>query len=152
MGSGWRNIGYLKTSITAGAELTENGEVHVMAGTVEQGQGPTTQFAQIAADQMGVSMAQMKVTLGDTDAAPYPVPTFSSISTVGTGKAVQLAAKSCAKRCWMVRPRCCNRGVKTSQIRGDKVFVAERHPRMASHWTTVAQHFYRHQAIKPVRV
>ena len=55
MGSGWRNIGYLKTSITAGAELTEDGKVHVMAGTVEQGQGPTTQFAQIAADQIGVS-------------------------------------------------------------------------------------------------
>jgi xanthine dehydrogenase molybdenum-binding subunit len=92
MGSGWRNIGYLKTSITAGCELDKDGKVHVMAGTVEQGQGPTTQFAQIAADAIGVSMAQMRVTLGDTSAAPYPVPTFSSVSTVGTGKAVQLAA------------------------------------------------------------
>ena len=98
MGAGWRNIGYLKTSITAGAELTDGGEVHVMAGTVEQGQGPTTQFAQIAADQIGVSMAEMKVTLGDTDAAPYPVPTFSSISTVGTGKAVQMAADKLADK------------------------------------------------------
>ncbi len=98
MGAGWRNIGYLKTSITAGAELTDDGEVHVMAGTVEQGQGPTTQFAQIAADQIGVSMAEMKVTLGDTDAAPYPVPTFSSISTVGTGKAVQMAADKLADK------------------------------------------------------
>lgn len=98
MGAGWRNIGYLKTSITAGAELTDDGEVHVMAGTVEQGQGPTTQFAQIAADQIGVSMSEMKVTLGDTDAAPYPVPTFSSISTVGTGKAVQMAADKLADK------------------------------------------------------
>ncbi|WP_282605742.1 molybdopterin cofactor-binding domain-containing protein [Pelagibius sp. Alg239-R121] len=93
MGAGWRNIGYLKTSITAGCELDDDGKIHVMAGTVEQGQGPTTQFAQIAADAIGVSMAQMRVTLGDTTAAPYPVPTFSSVSTVGTGKAVQMAAE-----------------------------------------------------------
>lgn len=92
MGAGWRNIGYLKTTITAGCELDDDGTVHAMAGTVEQGQGPTTQFAQIAADTVGVSMSNMRVTLGDTEAAPYPVPTFSSISTVGTGKAVQVAA------------------------------------------------------------
>jgi len=38
-------------------------------------------------------MSQLRVTLGDTEAAPYPVPTFSSVSTVGTGKAVQEAAR-----------------------------------------------------------
>ncbi len=92
VGAGWRNIGYLKTSISAGCELDEDGTVHAMAGTVEQGQGPTTQFAQIVADSMGIPMSQLRVTLGDTEAAPYPVPTFSSVSTVGTGKAVQEAA------------------------------------------------------------
>ena len=93
VGAGWRNIGYLKTSISAGCELDEDGKVHAMAGTVEQGQGPTTQFAQIVADTLGVKMSQLRVTLGDTQAAPYPVPTFSSVSTVGTGKAVQEAAQ-----------------------------------------------------------
>ena len=93
VGAGWRNIGYLKTTITAGCRLDPDGKVHALAGTVEQGQGPTTQFAQIAADSIGVSMPQVRVTLGDTTAAPYPVPTFSSVSTVGTGKAVQMAAE-----------------------------------------------------------
>ncbi len=93
LGAGWRNIGYLNTTITAGAELDENGKIHAMAGTVEQGQGPTTQFAQITADTIGVTMSELRVTLGDTEAAPYPVPTFSSVSTVGTGKAVQLAGE-----------------------------------------------------------
>jgi CO/xanthine dehydrogenase Mo-binding subunit len=95
---GWRNIGYLKTTISAGCELDDNGMVHVMAGTVEQGQGPTTQFAQIAADSVGVSMKSVRVTLGDTLSAPYPVPTFSSITTVGTGKAVQIASEMLRKR------------------------------------------------------
>ncbi len=93
VGSGWRNLGYVKTTISAGCKIDDDGRIHIMAGTVEQGQGPTTQFAQIAADAVGVPMDRVRVTIGDTGAAPYPVPTFSSISTVGTGKAVQLAAE-----------------------------------------------------------
>jgi CO/xanthine dehydrogenase Mo-binding subunit len=90
---GWRNIGYVNIPITAGAELMTDGKVRVLAGTVEQGQGPITQFAQIAADAMGVPVQQLVINIGDTGAAPYPVPTFSSITTVGTGKAVQMACE-----------------------------------------------------------
>lgn len=93
LGCGWRNIGYLNAPISAGAEITEDGRIHILAGTVEQGQGPTTQFAQIGADAVGVSLDVMQVTLGDTTAAPYPVPTFSSITTVATGGAVKMAGE-----------------------------------------------------------
>ncbi|MDA8804214.1 molybdopterin-dependent oxidoreductase [Amylibacter sp.] len=140
MGSGWRNIGYLKTSITAGAELTESGEVHVMAGTVEQGQGPTTQFAQIAADQIGVPMSEMKVTLGDTDAAPYPVPTFSSISTVGTGKAVQMAAEKLKDKLLEGAAEMLQSSKDNLKVKGNKIFVTA-FPDTAVTLTEIAQHF-----------
>lgn len=90
---GWRNIGYLNTTIGAAAELLEGGRIRVLAGSVEQGQGPITVFAQIASDELGVPLEFLEVAIGDTYAAPYPVPTFSSITTVGTGKAVQLACE-----------------------------------------------------------
>ncbi len=140
MGSGWRNIGYLKTSITAGAELTEDGKVHVMAGTVEQGQGPTTQFAQIAADQIGVSMSEMRVTLGDTDAAPYPVPTFSSISTVGTGKAVQMAAEKLAEKIHRAAAEMLQSSPDNLVIKRDRVFLAKT-PDVGVTLAEIAQHF-----------
>jgi CO/xanthine dehydrogenase Mo-binding subunit len=140
MGSGWRNIGYLKTSITAGAELTELVEVHVMAGTVEQGQGPTTQFAQIAADQIGVSMSEMKVTLGDTDAAPYPVPTFSSISTVGTGKAVQMAAEKLKDKLLEGAAEMLQSSKDNLKVKGNKIFLTA-FPDTAVTLTEIAQHF-----------
>ncbi|MDB9991422.1 molybdopterin-dependent oxidoreductase [Amylibacter sp.] len=140
MGSGWRNIGYLKTSITAGAELTELGEVHVMAGTVEQGQGPTTQFAQIAADQIGVSMSEMKVTLGDTDAAHYPVPTFSSISTVGTGKAVQMAAEKLKDKLLEGAAEMLQSSKDNLKVKGNKIFLTA-FPDTAVTLTEIAQHF-----------
>lgn len=97
VGCGWRNIGYLATRVSAGAELLPDGRVHLMAGTIEQGQGPTTQFAQIAADAVGVPIEAMKITLGDTTAAPYAVPTFSSLTTVVTGRAVQMACDKLAR-------------------------------------------------------
>ena len=76
---GWRNIGYVNAAVTAGAELLSDGRIEVLAGTVEQGQGPTTQFAQIACDELGLPVESMVVSIGDTGYAPYPVPTFSSI-------------------------------------------------------------------------
>ena len=123
IGAGWRNIGYLKTSISAGCELDEDGTVHAMAGTVEQGQGPTTQFAQIVADTIGISMAQLRVTLGDTEAAPYPVPTFSSVSTVGTGKAVQEAAEKLRGKILDAAALLMQCETDDLDIQGEQVFV-----------------------------
>ncbi|MGI9451713.1 MAG: xanthine dehydrogenase family protein molybdopterin-binding subunit, partial [Geminicoccaceae bacterium] len=140
MGSGWRNIGYLKTTISAGCELDEDGKVHAMAGTVEQGQGPTTQFAQIAADAVGVSMSAMRVTLGDTEAAPYPVPTFSSISTVGTGKAVQMAAEKLREKVLAVAAELLQSQPSKLSIKGDAAFVTDK-PDIQVTLKEIAAHF-----------
>lgn len=94
VGGGWRNVGYVSQRISAGAEIKPDGTFLILAGTVEQGQGPTTQFAQIGADALEVPVDLVSVLLGDTTAANYPVPTFSSITTVATGRAVQMAAEN----------------------------------------------------------
>ncbi len=140
MGAGWRNIGYLKTTISAGCKLDPDGKVHAMAGTVEQGQGPTTQFAQIAADEIGVSMAQMRVTLGDTQAAPYPVPTFSSISTVGTGKAVQMAAEKLRAKLLAAAAELLQSEPDKVSIKADSAFVTAA-PDIRVTLIDIAEHF-----------
>ena len=140
VGAGWRNIGYLKTSISAGCELDDDGTVHAMAGTVEQGQGPTTQFAQIVADTLGVSMSQLRVTLGDTEAAPYPVPTFSSVSTVGTGKAVQQAAEKLREKVLDAAALLLQCKTDELSIKDDRVYVVAA-PETAVTLAEVARHF-----------
>ena len=140
MGAGWRNIGYLNTTITAGARLDPDGKVHVMAGTVEQGQGPTTQFAQIAADAIGVGMAQMRITLGDTEEAPYPVPTFSSISTVGTGKAVQIAAEKLRQKLLTAAAELLQNDASKISIKADAAFVTDN-PDVRVTLKEIADHF-----------
>ena len=94
VGCGWRSITYVNMpDVSAAVELMPDGRVRMLAGSVEQGQGATTELAQIASEALDLPMDSIKVTIGDTYLAPYPVPTFSSITTLVTGKAVQNAAE-----------------------------------------------------------
>lgn len=140
MGAGWRNIGYFDAMITAGTELDDDGNIHVMAGSIEQGQGPTTQFAQIAADVIGASMDKMRVTLGDTEAAPYPVPTFSSITTVGTGRAVLLATEKLREKLVDAAAEMLQAGAGEIAINGDQAYVEDAPDRHVS-FAAIAGHF-----------
>ena len=94
VGCGWRSITYVNMpDISAAVELLPDGRVRVLAGSVEQGQGAMTELAQIVSEALDLPMEAIEVTIGDTCLAPYPVPTFSSITTLVTGKAVQNAAE-----------------------------------------------------------
>ena len=93
VGCGWRSITYVNMpDVSAAVELMPDGRVCLLAGSVEQGQGATTELAQIVSEALDLPMQAIKVTIGDTWLAPYPVPTFSSVTTLVTGKAVQNAA------------------------------------------------------------
>ena len=47
-------------------------------GLTSQGQGHETVFAQIVADELGVDVADVYVTTGDTRRFPYAVGTYAS--------------------------------------------------------------------------
>ncbi len=70
-----------------------NGTVQVATGLSTQGQGHQTSFAQIAAEELGVDVADVKVVTGDTRRFPYAVGTFASRAAVMSGNAIHLAAR-----------------------------------------------------------
>lgn len=69
------------------------GKVRVATGLTTQGQGHFTSLAQIAADELGVPLADVDVVTGDTRRFGYAVGTFASRTTVMAGSAVALAAR-----------------------------------------------------------
>jgi aerobic carbon-monoxide dehydrogenase large subunit len=71
-----------------------NGRVMVATGLTSQGQGHETVFAQIVADELGVDVADVFVTTGDTRRFPYAVGTYASRAAVMSGNAVALAARA----------------------------------------------------------
>ncbi|MCQ1529612.1 xanthine dehydrogenase family protein molybdopterin-binding subunit [Lutispora saccharofermentans] len=78
--------------------IHEDGKVFVFSGEADMGQGAKTVFAQIAAEVLGVDIADITVMPLDTDISPFGLGTYSSrVTTVG-GKAVYLAAGKVKKQ------------------------------------------------------
>jgi CO/xanthine dehydrogenase Mo-binding subunit len=78
----------------AHVHVETNGRVMVATGLTSQGQGHETVFAQIVADELGVDVADVYVTTGDTRRFPYAVGTYASRAAVMSGNAVALAARA----------------------------------------------------------
>ena len=75
-------------------QVETSGRVNVSTGLTSQGQGHQTAFAQIVADELGVDLADVFVTTGDTRRFAYAVGTFASRAAVMSGNAVALAARN----------------------------------------------------------
>ncbi|HXQ51232.1 MAG TPA: xanthine dehydrogenase family protein molybdopterin-binding subunit [Stellaceae bacterium] len=76
----------------ARVHVADGGRVLVATGAASQGQGHATVFAQIAADALGVPVADIEVIGGDTAALPWGIGTIGSRSAVTAGNAVHEAA------------------------------------------------------------
>ena len=65
-----------------------DGKVTVLAGTHSHGQGHDITFRQIAADQLGVDIADITLIEGDTDAVPTGSGTWAARSLLTAGSAI----------------------------------------------------------------
>jgi CO/xanthine dehydrogenase Mo-binding subunit len=70
-----------------------DGSVDVLIGSVDLGEGVRTVVRQMAAEELGVPIEKVSVTLVDTDSSPWDTGTFASRLTHQTGNAVVQAAR-----------------------------------------------------------
>ncbi|MHB8254616.1 MAG: aerobic carbon-monoxide dehydrogenase large subunit [Acidiferrobacter sp.] len=74
------------------------GSVMARMGTITQGQGHQTTYAQIIATELGIPSEEIQIEEGDTNTAPYGLGTYGSRSTpVGGAATAQAARKIHAK-------------------------------------------------------
>ena len=78
--------------------MQASGRVSVATGVGTQGQGHFTSFAQIVADQVGVSVDQVDVITGDTDQFHWGTGTFASRGAVVAGNAINEAARDVRRK------------------------------------------------------
>jgi aerobic carbon-monoxide dehydrogenase large subunit len=69
------------------------GSVIARMGTITQGQGHQTTYAQIIASELGLPSENIQIEEGDTDTAPYGLGTYGSRSTPVGGAATAMAAR-----------------------------------------------------------
>jgi carbon-monoxide dehydrogenase large subunit len=79
-----------------GARVTveASGKISVATGVGTQGQGHFTSFAQIVADQLGVSPRDVRMVTGDTSEFHWGTGTFASRGSVVAANAIHAASKS----------------------------------------------------------
>jgi carbon-monoxide dehydrogenase large subunit len=73
--------------------IEPTGKVTVSTGASPHGQGQETSFAQIVADELGVTLDDVSVLHGDTSIVPRGIGTFGSRATAVGGTAIYQAAE-----------------------------------------------------------
>jgi len=71
-------------------------------GTISQGQGHATTFAQILACEIGIPADNITIEEGDTDTAPYGLGTYGSRSTPVAGAATAMAGRKIRAKAQMI--------------------------------------------------
>ncbi len=77
---------------SATVRMDIDGKVTVLAGSSSHGQGHQTTLAQVAADELGVAFADVRVIQNDTTVVPYGWGTWGSRTAVTSGGAIIGAA------------------------------------------------------------
>jgi xanthine dehydrogenase YagR molybdenum-binding subunit len=78
-------------------KLLPDGTMEVLVGVQDIGTGTKTVLAQIAAEEMGLPLAAVRVVLGDTRATPYGPTSAGSQTLPSAGPAVRAAARACLR-------------------------------------------------------
>ena len=71
-------------------------------GTISQGKGHATTFAQILASEIGLPADSITIEEGDTDTAPYGLGTYGSRSTPVAGAATAMAGRKIRAKAQMI--------------------------------------------------
>ena len=95
IGMGWyrTSIGTAGDGCGANVYVHEDGSVLLYSGITEMGQGAFTVLPQICAEELGVSMEDVRLVKPDTDQVPESGPTVGSRSTTLMGNAIIMAAR-----------------------------------------------------------
>ena len=91
-GCGFTGSGEVHLESVVSVELTSVGQIRVLTGSTEMGQGTKTIFPQLAAEQLGIHVGQVDMAPQDTSIVPDSGPTVASRTAMVVGGMVMKAA------------------------------------------------------------
>jgi CO/xanthine dehydrogenase Mo-binding subunit len=104
-------------------KLHDDGSATLFTGAAEMGQGSDTTMAQIAAQELGVSIDDIRVVSGDTELCPIDQGQFLSGGAVVTGNAVRLAASDARQQLLKTAANMLEADPSELVSRGKRIFV-----------------------------
>jgi xanthine dehydrogenase YagR molybdenum-binding subunit len=107
------------------AKLLPDGSAVILTGTQDIGTGTRTVLAQIAAEELGLPLEQIRVELGDTEFGVYSPPSGGSMTLASVGPAVRMASAEARKELLEVVGHLSEAPIDALEIRDGKVFNRE---------------------------
>ncbi len=121
-------------------EITPEGKAVAYSGAFSHGQSHKTTFAQIVADQLGMSIDDVEVVQGDTDQVAQGVGTFGSRSTQLGGSAVHVAAGAVADKAKEIAAELLEANVDDIELdKAAGAFHVAGTPAVSKSWAEVAE-------------
>lgn len=109
----------------ARVHMMPDGQVVVETGLQNHGQGHETTLAQVAADALGVTPADVLVRHGDTLTTPYSVGTWGSRGAALGGGAVHMAASEIAEKLHVIAAHLLDAGNQEILLANGRAMIKE---------------------------
>lgn len=101
----------------------EDGGATVLSGVVDNGQGNDNMLVQIAAEELGLPMEDIRLISADTEATSTDAGSYSMISTFGGGNAVKRAATDARTQIFEVASQILEADPEDLVAKDGKIFV-----------------------------
>jgi CO/xanthine dehydrogenase Mo-binding subunit len=111
------------TASAAIVKVHPDGLVELRTSTVEIGQGSSTIFSQMIAEEFQVPVAKVRVLNPDTDITPFDLGTSSSRSTFNMGNAIRMACLDAKKQLFKIAAKELEADEHDLETANSKVFV-----------------------------
>jgi CO/xanthine dehydrogenase Mo-binding subunit len=121
--AGNRNVLRSFDGSSAIVQVNELGRALVISGELDIGQGSQTVFAQIAAEELGMTLGDIEVLPVDTEVSPFALGTFGDRITVLGGQAVKIAAEDARRQLVQHASKILEMNTEELELRGGKFFV-----------------------------
>ncbi len=108
---------------SAAVRINEDGTVHLLTGSTEQGTGIVTVLQQIVAEELDVPMSMVSVSNADTETSPWERGTGASETTYRVGPTVQMAAQDARDQLLLLAARKLDADPKNLVLAGGRVFI-----------------------------
>jgi CO/xanthine dehydrogenase Mo-binding subunit len=104
-------------------KLHDDGSATLYTGATEMGQGSDTTLAQVAAQELGLELKDIRIVSGDTELCPIDLGQFLSSGAFVTGNAVRLAAADAKAQLFKMAGEILEADSADLEARGKRIYV-----------------------------
>ena len=115
-----------RSGSTSFIKFNDDGSCTVFTGNGDLGQGNQTMFTQIASEEIGIDMKDIKLCYGDTELCYQDPGNYSMSATVVSGNAVKKAAQDAKRRLLEMAADILDVSWEEVEMRGKEFFVKRR--------------------------